>query len=59
MICTRSNSLGAGLSYPDISITVRPAISALGTFMNIARVAADNDTNAANDIFYDRTVTGF
>ena len=57
--CTRSNALAAGASYPDISITVRPSISALGTFMNMARVASDNDSNPANDISYDRTVTGF
>ncbi len=57
--CTRSNLLAPGDSFPDITLTVRPTISALGTFMNMARVAADNDANPANDITYDRTVTGF
>ncbi len=57
--CTRSNSLPAGSSYPDITITVRPSIFSLGTFVNMARVASSNDSNPANNISYDRTITGF
>jgi uncharacterized repeat protein (TIGR01451 family) len=50
LTCTRSDSLGIGLSYPALNVTVR-IDSALATVVNTAQVTGggDSTTRSAND----------
>ncbi|HXD81417.1 MAG TPA: sortase [Candidatus Acidoferrum sp.] len=53
--CTRSDSIGAGASYPVIRITVTVLSSAPGAITNVATVSGGGETNAANDTASDPT----
>jgi uncharacterized repeat protein (TIGR01451 family) len=53
--CTRSNVLGAGVSYPAIGITVSVAQSAASSITNTASVSGGGQANTANDSSNDAT----
>jgi uncharacterized repeat protein (TIGR01451 family) len=53
--CSRSDILGAGASYPTITVTVNVASNAPASLTNGASVATAGDVNALNDIATDPT----
>jgi uncharacterized repeat protein (TIGR01451 family) len=53
--CTRSDALGAGASYPVITITVAVSQAATSPLTNTATVAGGNEINTANDSASDVT----
>ncbi|TMF08357.1 MAG: DUF11 domain-containing protein, partial [Chloroflexi bacterium] len=53
--CTRSDALGAGASYPVITITVLISQSATSPLTNTATVAGGNELNTSNDTASDST----
>ncbi|HYX12763.1 MAG TPA: hypothetical protein VE944_00030 [Nostoc sp.] len=54
--CTRSDTLAAGSSYPDISLSVTPASNAASSLTNIANVSGGGQTNTTNDSASDPTI---
>ena len=57
--CTRSNALGAGLSYPAITLTVNVSASAPASVTNTATVGGGGETATSNDTANDPTsITG-
>ncbi len=54
--CTRSDSLGANMSYPAITLTVSVAGTAPASVTNTATVSGGGETNTANDTASDPTV---
>jgi uncharacterized repeat protein (TIGR01451 family) len=57
--CTRSNSLGAGASYPNIDISVRPSLFAVPSATNFARVKGGGDQNKDNNLAIDKAIVTF
>ena len=55
LICTRSDALGPGASYPDITVTVNVASNAAALITNTATVSGGGETNTANDSASDPT----
>ncbi|HVS07651.1 MAG TPA: hypothetical protein VHK65_15995, partial [Candidatus Dormibacteraeota bacterium] len=53
--CTRSDALGAGASYPVITIAVSVSQAATTPLVNTATVAGGNEINTANDSASDST----
>src|ERR1700737_4505239 len=53
--CTRSDAVGAGASYPVITITVTVSQAATSPLTNTATVAGGNEVNTANDSASDST----
>jgi uncharacterized repeat protein (TIGR01451 family) len=53
--CTRTDVLGAGLSYPTITITVTVANNAPASVTNSVSVSGGGQTNTANDTASDPT----
>src|SRR4029077_20200533 len=53
--CTRSDALGAGASYPAITIAVTVSQAATSPLTNTATVAGGNEINTANDSASDST----
>lgn len=54
-ICTRSDPLGAGTSYPPVTLTVTVANYAPPTVVNNAFVSGGGELNTSNDQFSDPT----
>lgn len=55
LTCTRNDGLGAGSSYPPITLTVDVAPTTVGTVMNVATVSGGFEANTANDSTTDVT----
>jgi choice-of-anchor C domain-containing protein len=55
LACTRSDPLGAGLSYPAITLTVTVANNAPSSVTNSATVAGGGELNTGNDSANDTT----
>jgi uncharacterized repeat protein (TIGR01451 family) len=55
LTCTRSDALGAGLSYPAITLTVTVAGNAPASVTNTATVAGGGEINTGNDSASDST----
>jgi len=53
--CSRSDSLGAGKSYPALTLTVNVAESAPSAVTNLAEISADGAANSINSISNDTT----
>ena len=53
--CTRSDGLGAGSAYPDITLTVNVAAIAPPSTTNVATVSGGGETNTSNDQASDPT----
>ena len=53
--CTRSDALGAGSSYPSITLTVDVETTAPSSVTNIATAAGGGEINTANDTANDLT----
>ena len=53
--CTRSDLLGAGASYPAITLTVNVSASAAASVTNTATVSGGGETNTANNTASDVT----
>ena len=56
LTATRSDSLGAGSTYPPIIVTVSVATNAAANVTNIAMVSGGTDANPANNTVADPTV---
>jgi hypothetical protein len=54
--CTRGDALGAGASYPAISLTVNVASNAPSSVTNTATVSGGGEVNTANDSVSDVTL---
>jgi len=54
-VCTNSNSLGSGLSYPVITATVNLAASPPANIINTATVSGGGEINLANNTATDST----
>jgi uncharacterized repeat protein (TIGR01451 family) len=54
--CTRSDALGAGASYPPITLTVNVAANAPANITNTATVSGGGDINTANNTASDPTL---
>jgi uncharacterized repeat protein (TIGR01451 family) len=60
LTCTRSDTLGVGQSYPDITLTVDVGVNAPASITNVAMVSGGGESNSGNDTGSDVTVvTGF
>ncbi len=55
LTATRSDALGAGNSYPALTLTVTVAQSAAASVNNTAAVSGGGESNTANDMFTDTT----
>jgi DNA/RNA endonuclease G (NUC1) len=55
LVCTRSDALAAGASYPLITVTVAVATNAPLSLTNIANVSGGGDANPANNTANDAT----
>jgi uncharacterized repeat protein (TIGR01451 family) len=55
LTCTRSDVLGAGASYPAITLTVNVAANAPGSVTNIASVSGGGETDTSNNQAADPT----
>lgn len=55
LTCTRSNSLGTGSSYPDITVRVNVAVGAPASVTNRATVSGGGEVNTSNDTAADAT----
>jgi uncharacterized repeat protein (TIGR01451 family)/CSLREA domain-containing protein len=55
LTCTRSNSLAAASSYPDITLTVNVAANAPSSVTNSVEVTSCGDANAGNNTATDPT----
>jgi hypothetical protein len=53
--CKRSDALGGGLNYPDLTLTVNVARNARPSVTNVATVAGGGDMNPGNNIATDPT----
>jgi hypothetical protein len=58
LTCTRSDVLGAGASYPPITLTVTVSASAVSPLVNIATVSGGSDTNPTNNTATDSVILG-
>jgi uncharacterized repeat protein (TIGR01451 family) len=54
--CTRHDALGAGTSYPAITLTVNVSASAPGSVTNTAMISSASDVNLADNVAHDSTV---
>jgi uncharacterized repeat protein (TIGR01451 family) len=54
-ICTRTDALAAGASYPPVTLTVSVATNAPQTVTNAAFVSGGGEANTSNDSFNDPT----
>ena len=60
LTCRRSDALGAGTSYPTITLTVNVSGSAPGSVTNTATVSSASDVTAADNVAHDGTaITAF
>ena len=57
LICTRSDALAAGTSYPSLTLTVSVAASAAASLTNTVAVDGGGELNTANDSARDVTTT--
>jgi uncharacterized repeat protein (TIGR01451 family) len=55
LTATRNDALGAGASYPVLTLTVDVAPDVLGTIVNTATVSGGGETNTANNTASDPT----
>ncbi|MDE2179332.1 MAG: IPTL-CTERM sorting domain-containing protein [candidate division NC10 bacterium] len=55
LTCTRADALGAGSSYPVITLTVNVATNAAASVTNTAVVSGGGETNTSNDSASDPT----
>ncbi|MDO3681038.1 putative Ig domain-containing protein [Paenibacillus ehimensis] len=55
IVCTRTDALAAGASYPDITLKVNVAANAPASVTNVAEVAGGGDANASNNTVSDPT----
>jgi len=55
LVCTRSDALGAGNSYPAIALTVNVASNAAASVTNTVTVSGGGEVNTGNDIASDVT----
>ena len=55
LTCTRTDGLGAGLSYPNITLTVNVAANASGSVTNLTSVWGGNELVKNNDVATDPT----
>jgi uncharacterized repeat protein (TIGR01451 family) len=55
LTCTRSNALAAGVSYPNITLTVNVANNAPASVTNSVAVSGGGETNTANNTATDPT----
>ncbi len=55
LTCTRSDALAAGVSYPNITLTVDVALTAPGSVTNSASVSGGGETNVSNNTSDDPT----
>jgi uncharacterized repeat protein (TIGR01451 family) len=55
LICTRSDALAAGSSYPVITLTVNVSLTAPASVTNTATVSGGGENNASNDTANDLT----
>jgi len=55
LTCTRTDSLGAGLAYPTITLTVNVATNAPSSVTNIVSIGGGGETNISNNIAADVT----
>ncbi|MGI9102362.1 MAG: hypothetical protein ACR2IF_07930 [Terriglobales bacterium] len=55
LTCTRSDALGAGSSYPAITVSVNVAVNAATSATNTAIVSGGGESNTANDSATDVT----
>ena len=55
VVCSRSDALAAGASYPPITITLNVASNAPPSVTNIATVSGGGDSNASNNTASDPT----
>jgi hypothetical protein len=58
LTCTRTDALGAGNSYPPITLTVNVAANAPGSVTNFASVSGGGETNTGNNQAADPTTIG-
>lgn len=54
-VCTTSNSLGSGVSYPVITVTVNVAANPPASIINTATVSGGGETNLGNNTATDPT----
>ena len=55
LTCTRADPLGAGLSYPPITVTVNVSASTPASVTNLATVSGGDEVNTGNDTASDGT----
>ncbi|MBU7315157.1 putative Ig domain-containing protein [Paenibacillus oleatilyticus] len=55
LVCTRTDALAAGASYPDITLKVNVVANAPASVTNTAEVSGGGDANAANNTASDPT----
>jgi len=55
LVCTRSDALGAGNSYPAIALTVNVASNAAASVTNTVAVSGGGEVNTGNDVASDVT----
>jgi hypothetical protein len=55
LICTRSDALAAGASYPAITLTVNVPVSIQSSVTNMATVSGGGDSNPSNNTATDAT----
>src|SRR4029434_8869693 len=58
LTCTRSTALGAGASYPVITLTVNVSSTAPASVTNTAAVSGGGEVNTANNSASDVTAIG-
>ncbi|MDD5560288.1 IPTL-CTERM sorting domain-containing protein, partial [Candidatus Methylomirabilis sp.] len=58
LTCTRADVLGAGSSYPVITLTVDVATNAAASLTNTAAVSGGGETNTGNNTASDPTTVG-
>jgi uncharacterized repeat protein (TIGR01451 family) len=56
LVCSRSDVLAAGASYPTITLTVQVEASAPPVLTNVGQVAGGGDLSPANNMAADRTI---
>jgi uncharacterized repeat protein (TIGR01451 family) len=56
LTCTRADSIGQGVSYPQITVTVNVAGNAAASITNTATVSGGGETNTSNDSSSDPTI---
>ena len=56
LTCTNSSVVGAGASFPAITLTVSVASGVLGPLNNVVTVSGGGESNTANDSYSDTTI---